>query len=208
MRGDNLCRRARWSSTVGAKTPRGSLLIQGGLFSNARNLESLFRNTCQTIQGTKSQFKSKDLSGQLSYDHLFRDSLTISSQVFSSHCILAQVLSALSILTHLIPISVLEENAFITFIFTEVGSGTQRKRHSPAVPQRGGTPWGQSQAFWAPHWIDTNSSCFLAWKGLAVDLRIHIIAVIGTYPTSQLVHFGILQYKSCVSNYQYYYEQQ
>lgn len=82
---------------------------------------------------------SKDLSGQLSLDHLFRDSLTISSQVFSSHGILAQVLSALSILTHLIPVSVLEENAFITSIFTEVGSGTQRLRHSPAVTQRGGT---------------------------------------------------------------------
>lgn len=113
--GDNLFRRVRWSRT---ETPRGSLVIQGGLLSNARNLVSLLLNMCWTIRKHQipAQFKSrsrgKELLGQLSYGHLFRNSLIMRSYLLSTHCIPVPALSAFGNLTHLIPISMLWRGYF------------------------------------------------------------------------------------------------
>lgn len=76
-----------------------------------------------------------------------------------------------------------------------------------AVPQRGGTQWGQSQAF--PTGPTLNWHQFLLLPNLEERFSSrsedsHYCCYRqpcynATYPTSQLIHFGILQYKSCVS---------
>lgn len=171
---DNLCRRTRWSSTENGKCQWEPYWSREGCFQLQETWNLFFWIFAGPSEGTESQHSwkvnatGKDLSGQLSYGHLFRDSLTISSYLLSTHCISAPVLSALGILTHLIPISALWREYFHYLHFT-VESWTQRSRHFPEVPWYGEAQWGPSQAFWLPRWIATNSSCFLTWKRLAVD---------------------------------------